>query len=51
MDNLEIDITKTDDFCKKIKIRRKGFYLKHKRFLNEEGYLIIPPTDFIKKKS
>ena len=49
MDNLKIDITKTDDFCKKINLDEKVLSKTQKDFLNEEGYLIIPPTDFIKK--
>ena len=49
MSNLEIDIKKTEDLCKKINLDENVLTKTQKDFLNEEGYLIIPPTDFIKK--
>ena len=49
MSNLEIDIKKTEDLCKKINLDENVLTKTQKDFLNEEGYLIIPPTNFIKK--
>ena len=49
MSNLEIDIKKTEDLSKKINLDENVLTKTQKDFLNEEGYLIIPPTDFIKK--
>ena len=49
MNNNTQPIKDTEDFCKNLNIKDDTLSLAQKKFLNEEGYLIIPPTDFIKK--
>ena len=42
------DIEKTSEFYKSLNLNDKVLSENQKNFLNEEGYLIIPPTNFIK---
>ena len=42
------EIKKISEFYKSLNLKDKVLSQSQKNFLNEEGYLIIPPTNFIK---
>ncbi len=44
-----VEIENTQDLFMRLGVNKNTLSSAQKKFLNEEGYLIIPPTDFLKK--